>query len=177
MSTSKTINTADPLNRILAALVDGTTWFILYVIISFPLGFALLATTASLVDASNISELSTLIAANQGISWVSSLIGLVIWVLLYLVVQIYVWRGQTLGKKLLGIKLVAEDQGVVSIKTILLRYSVYLGLMVLPLIPFIGTLSSCLFFIFLLVNAVMIFSDVNKQTLPDKMAKTYVVNA
>jgi uncharacterized RDD family membrane protein YckC len=177
MSTSKTINTADPLNRILATLVDGFTWFILYVIISVPLGFASLATTASLADVSNISELSTLIAANQGISWISSLIGLVIWVLLYLVVQIYVWRGQTLGKKLLGIKLVAEDQGVVSIKTILLRYSVYLGLMVLPLIPFLGTLSSCLFFIFLLVNAVMLFSDVNKQTLPDKMAKTYVVKA
>jgi uncharacterized RDD family membrane protein YckC len=73
-------------------------------------------------------------------------------------VGFWVWRGQTPGKMLLGIKLVRQDGSKVTIGVALLRY---LGYIVSAAVLFIGFL--------------WIAFDDRKQGFHDKMAETYVV--
>jgi len=73
-------------------------------------------------------------------------------------VGFWVWRGQTPGKMLLGIKLVQEDGSDVTIGVALLRY---LGYIVSIAVVFIGF--------------IWIAFDSRKQGFHDKMAETYVV--
>lgn len=73
-------------------------------------------------------------------------------------VGFWVWRGQTPGKMLLGIKLVSIDASNVTISVALLRY---LGYIVSGAVLFIGF--------------IWIAFDSRKQGFHDKMAETYVV--
>ena len=85
--------------------------------------------------------------------------------------------GQSLGKKLLGIKVVTlEGDNPGFVGTVLMREIVYnIILTVLGMIPFLGVLISIGAAIALLV---MIFLDGNnRRTLQDMLAKTLVVKA
>ena len=73
-------------------------------------------------------------------------------------VAFWVWRGQTPGKMLLGIKLVRQDASKVTIGVALLRY---LGYIVSAAVLFIGF--------------IWVAFDDRKQGFHDKMAETYVV--
>jgi uncharacterized RDD family membrane protein YckC len=73
-------------------------------------------------------------------------------------VLFWIWRGQTPGKMLLGIRLVRQDGSKVTIGIALLRY---LGYIVSSAILFIGF--------------IWIAFDSRKQGFHDKMAETYVV--
>jgi uncharacterized RDD family membrane protein YckC len=73
-------------------------------------------------------------------------------------VAFWVWRGQTPGKMLLGIKLVRQDASKVTIGVALLRY---LGYIVSAAVLFIGFIWVAL--------------DSRKQGFHDKIAETYVV--
>ena len=73
-------------------------------------------------------------------------------------VAFWVWRGQTPGKMLLGIKLVCQDASKVTIGVALLRY---LGYIVSAAVLFIGF--------------IWIAFDSRKQGFHDKMAETYIV--
>jgi len=73
-------------------------------------------------------------------------------------VLFWIWRGQTPGKMLLGIKLVRQDGSKVTIGVALLRY---LGYIVSGAVLFIGF--------------IWIAFDSRKQGFHDKMAETYVV--
>jgi uncharacterized RDD family membrane protein YckC len=73
-------------------------------------------------------------------------------------VAFWIWRGQTPGKMLLGIKLVRQDGSKVTIGVALLRY---LGYIVSAAVLFIGFIWIAL--------------DSRKQGFHDKMAETYVV--
>lgn len=70
----------------------------------------------------------------------------------------WVWRGQTPGKMLLGIKVIREDGSKVTVGVALLRY---LGYIVSAAVLFIGF--------------IWIAFDSRKQGFHDKMAETYVV--
>lgn len=85
--------------------------------------------------------------------------------------------GQSLGKKLMGIKVVTlEGDNPGFVGTVLMREIVYnIILSVLGMIPFLGVLISLGAAIALLV---MIFLDSNnRRTLQDMLAKTLVVKA
>jgi len=73
-------------------------------------------------------------------------------------VGFWVWRGQTPGKMLLGIKLIKEDSSNITIGVALLRY---LGYIVSIAVLFIGF--------------IWVAFDSRKQGFHDKMAETYVV--
>ena len=69
------------------------------------------------------------------------------------------WNGQTIGKKLLKIKVVAEDGKPVDYRTAILRYIGY----IVSAVP-------------LLIGFFWVLWDEKKQAWQDKIAKTYVVN-
>ena len=73
-------------------------------------------------------------------------------------VAFWVWRGQTPGKMLLGIKLIRPDASRITLSVALLRY---LGYIVSAAVLFIGF--------------IWIAFDSRKQGFHDKMAETYVV--
>ncbi len=76
-------------------------------------------------------------------------------------------NGQTIGKKLLGIKVVRVDGSPVSLfRVFFLRYVCNT---ILTLIPLAGSLYS-------LVDCLMIFSE-SRRTVHDRIADTIVVNA
>ena len=73
-------------------------------------------------------------------------------------VGFWVWRGQTPGKMLLGIKLIREDGSDVTIGVALLRYLGYI-------------VSGAV----ILIGFIWIAFDSRKQGFHDRMAETYVV--
>jgi uncharacterized RDD family membrane protein YckC len=73
-------------------------------------------------------------------------------------VAFWVWRGQTPGKMLLGIKLIRPDASKITLSIALLRY---MGYIVSTAVLFIGF--------------IWIAFDSRKQGFHDKMAETYVV--
>ncbi|TLU61857.1 RDD family protein [Thalassotalea litorea] len=79
--------------------------------------------------------------------------------------QFLISTGQTVGKKLLSIKIVTEDDKQADFGVLVARYAFYLGI---PLIPIIGGFIN-------FVNILFIFSG-SKQCLHDRVAATYVVN-
>ncbi|MEO6173104.1 MAG: RDD family protein [Arenimonas sp.] len=90
--------------------------------------------------------------------------------IVFLVVQGYFLNatGQTIGKKILGTKIVTLDnQKPEFVKLILMRY---LSIHAISQIPFLGG-------IFGLVNAIFIFFGDKRQCLHDKFAGTIVVMA
>lgn len=70
----------------------------------------------------------------------------------------WVWRGQTPGKVVMGIKVIRTDSSPVTWSRALLRYAAYV-------------VSACTLFI----GFIMIAFDEKKQGLHDKIADTYVV--
>lgn len=79
--------------------------------------------------------------------------------------KLLVTNGQTIGKKVLKIRIVDEQSGkLASGNALLARYSFYF---LVVYIPFIGWLIS-------LVNALFIFGD-EKKCIHDKIARTIVV--
>jgi len=76
-------------------------------------------------------------------------------------------NGQTIGKKLLGIKVVRVDGSPVSLyRVFFLRYVCNT---ILTLVPFFGSLYS-------VVDSLMIFSE-SRRTVHDRIADTIVIKA
>jgi len=95
----------------------------------------------------------------------SLFVNLILIFIFYTLIPTYVWKGQTIMKKLLGIAVVKEDDSEVDLSTLLLR-NVLSFLNVLP-IPYIIQLL-------VLVDALFIFTQ-DKRTLHDLIAKTKVI--
>lgn len=107
--------------------------------------------------------------ARSGFGIGSFLIQLAAGIGLFVLIQSYLLatQGQTIGKKLLGLRIVRSNGEAVSIGRMLgLRY--FLG-WVITMIPFIGAL-------FALTDALLIFRD-SRKCLHDNIADTIVVKA
>jgi uncharacterized RDD family membrane protein YckC len=96
-----------------------------------------------------------------GIGWVFALIGLAIWV--WLTVKYVAANGQSIAKKLLGIRVVRTDGSPASLGRIFWLRNVVNGL--LSIIPLYG-----------LIDVLVIFGE-NRQCVHDKIADTIVVKA
>ena len=109
---------------------------------------------AWIIDAVILGALVGILAAIalETASWLGSVIGIVY------VIGFWTWRGQTLGKMAMGVKIVKTDGSPIGIGRAILRY---IGYLVSTIIIFIGYL--------------MIAWDSKKQGLHDKIAGTYVV--
>jgi uncharacterized RDD family membrane protein YckC len=96
-----------------------------------------------------------------GIGWVFALIGLAIWI--WLTVKYVSQNGQSIAKKLLGIKVVRTDGSRASLGRIFWLRNVVNGL--LSIIPLYG-----------LIDVLVIFGE-SRQCVHDKIADTIVVKA
>ena len=142
--------------RALAWLLDLMVRGAVIVALSTVMG--LLGGMANMKDARNM-EMGVAIGIGVG---VLCFIGVVAWncVLLHR-------RGQTIAKKLLGIRVVRKDGSRCGLTRIF--FARYLPVTVLGLIPFVGGLVS-------LVDALLIFRD-DRRCLHDEIADTIVVRA
>lgn len=168
---------ATPGKRILATLIDAIIAGLVTFVVTLPFGAVSILTALSSSQAQTTTDWAALTAANQGTNFISGLLGVVVWVLVFLVVPIYVWNGQTLGKKILNLKIVREDGKATEAMDIVKRYSIYLVVNVLNIIPFIGAVSACVAIVLPVVNLVMLFTDERRQTVLDKVGQTLVVEA
>jgi len=141
-----------------------------------PFGAASALTQALSLRSDDFSNFAALSAASTGTSFIAGLLSLVVWTIVFLVVPIYVWKGQTVGKKLLNIKIVKASGNQVDQLDILKRYSIPTGLNLVALIPVLGCVA-CVLPIITLVNLFMLFSDEKRQTIYDKVAETLVVDS
>ncbi len=133
-------------NRFLAALIDG----IIIMVIALPVGYLL-----GIVGGH----------PSAGKSFLMSIIGLITFVLIN--GKSLRSAGQTIGKKVMNIKIVTESGQLPDVQEHLLkRYGVYWAL---GLVPWIGGLLA-------LVNVLLIFGE-KRQCGHDIVAKTLVVNA
>ena len=152
-------NLAEPLMRIGARVIDYIIWAIVSIIVTLIFAGSVLATGAD----DDVSFAAAFLAGIIGV-------GLITAYETFLVGS----RGQTLGKMALGIKVVRMDGSPPDMKDGFMRILPYTALGVLgSIIPFVGLIS----FIVVLVSLVFLFTDENRQTVWDKVAKTIVVPA
>ncbi|PET42343.1 hypothetical protein CN514_22750 [Bacillus sp. AFS001701] len=88
-----------------------------------------------------------------------------------IIIPTYLWKGQTIGKKVLGIKVIKDSEEFVDVKTMTLRSILTL---VGNLIGMLNFPSQLVMSVVSLVDSLLIFND-NKKTLHDIIAKTKVV--
>lgn len=151
---------AEPIMRIGARLIDYIVWFVTI----FVLGFIFVGGVAVANGADDVSFAASFLASFVAIAIITAyetfLVGS---------------RGQTLGKMALGLRVVRADGSAPDMKDGFMRILPYtvLGVLgaVIPILP--GLIS----LIIGLVSLVFLFTDPNRQTVWDKIAKTLVVTA
>lgn len=114
---------------------------------------------ALFIDAVIISVISSLLSGYRSNSVMANMPGFVIGALYYVLMWTYS-NGQTLGKKVMKIKVIREDGKPVDLQTAILRY--------------IGYFVSGLF---LGLGFIWVLFDDRKQGWHDKIAHTFVVKA
>jgi uncharacterized RDD family membrane protein YckC len=119
--------------RFLAIFIDGVILFVIQLIIASILG-----------------------SSTSGRSGIGTLLGLIYYV--YFWSSASPWPGQTIGNKLLNIRVIKTDGSDLSLVVALIRY---VGLVISILVIFIGV--------------IWVAFDPNKQGWHDKIAGTYVV--
>ncbi len=140
---------AERATRLGAAILDG---LIFMVMVYIPIIF-----TAAAVGAAGEETVSLALV----IGGLLTLIGLVAWA--WLTIRFVLRNGQTIGKKVTGIKVVRSDGTPVSLSRIFWLRNVVNG--IISIIPFYG-----------LIEVLFIFSE-SRQCLHDKMADTIVIRA
>lgn len=103
--------------------------------------------------------------------------------LIYLIVQCILMSrdGQSIGKKIMGIKVIDKDGETAGfVKNVLLREVLYNFILIILGIPFTLMLNNdnaanIPSFIAMAICFVMLFIDPDRRTLQDKLAGTYVV--
>jgi uncharacterized RDD family membrane protein YckC len=139
---------ASRLSRLGASILDS----LIIMVVILPIAFA----TGYLTD----------VTSGIGPSIMYQVVFAILSIVIFLVINFkpLLSNGQTVGKKIVGIKIVTLDGGQINIETILKRYGFYF---LVGYIPFIGSIVS-------LINILFIFGK-DKHCLHDKVGKTKVV--
>lgn len=85
--------------------------------------------------------------------------------------------GQSLGKKLFGIKVVKVDGSDVDMETSVKRFALYILSSLANVVPVLGAIISLVVLLVGIVSFVFLFTDDMRQTVWDKFAETKVVKA
>lgn len=143
---------AAPWRRIVAVILDG-------LVVGFPIGILVgfwLATTQP--ESTDVSTSAAFLLLSLA-------------AVVYQVVPVALW-GQTLGKKIMSIRVVSgQDLGKPGWWRAIRRWALYF---LIGLIPIIGGIVAC--FVLPLVGLVMLFVEPKRQVPHDKVADTIVVN-
>lgn len=173
-----TLNLADPINRVVAYIIDSIIMMIGVAVIIFPLGLALGLTTGLAANTyRDYDSLNFFTSFGGGaISIIGGFLALIIEFLYFVILPSKLYPGQTLGKKALNVQIVQENGSQANMEVMLKRYGVCLVFGFLGLIPFVGILVGCASFIVLIINLIMLLTDAKRQTLFDKIAGTVVIS-
>lgn len=139
---------AEPVKRILARLIDGGIWIVIWLVLP------------ALIETGVV--LSLLLGFFTGAL-----------VVVYEVVMIGT-TGATVGKQLLGLKVVNQDGSAADYMTGLRRMGLYILFLFVGLIPILGALA---FVAVAIAGVVMLFTDSQRQTPWDKIGQTLVMEA
>ncbi len=156
------VDLAEPWRRVVAFVLNVVLLFVFSIGIGFILGMA-----GSILDR-NLTE-----------GWNSMLVGLIV-ILVYSIGQsmMLLSTGQSLGKRIMGIRVISEDGEPIGLmRGVLLReWVVFLVLqIVLGLLPVVGALLAL---ILLAASIIMMFMDEEGRRTPqDWLAKTLVIRA
>ncbi|MCD7839810.1 MAG: RDD family protein [Erysipelotrichaceae bacterium] len=176
-------NDAGYIRRILAYAID---WYLGSVISSIPL---ILLYMSLHDDATYIPQLLSIFESPYDI--IAGVLSFSTAILYYVGIPIFVWPGQTLGKKLLGLKIVSDDYEVASAKQIIIREllmilivegSIYSNSNMLhQLITVITGYNFSSFYSYVgvvisLFSAILVIILKSKKSLHDIVAKTIVIN-
>jgi len=140
---------ADVINRIVAIIIDSVILWVVMFVISLPLGMG----TMMMGSVTNPMAAAQLAGASMIVSILGILIGLGYFV------YFEGTTGQTIGKKIVNIKVVREDGKPMDYMTALVRT-------VLRVIDGIG---------FYIVGLIVLLASKDKQRIGDMAAKTLVV--
>jgi uncharacterized RDD family membrane protein YckC len=179
-ASATTLNLADSTKRIIAGILDGAVFFILYWIVSTIISAIFgVASSMSFNKYSDFStsDLASVFAGNLVVSLLLGLIFVGWFFAYYILVPSKLFPGQTLGKKLLGLRVASEAGAPVDMNLLVKRHSVGLGLAVGYAIPCVNILVCCAFPIYAIVLIVKVTSDPKRKTIGDNMAGTVVVEA
>lgn len=175
----RVLTLADPGKRILAYLVDS---FIggLIMMPFFVFRFIYEVSAGTLSPQYTMNPFSSLLnpyGSRVLLTLAISIFSLFVSIFLYVIVPGYFYRGQTFGKKLLGIMVVHANGGKADVNVMFRRYILYLVPSLLALLPILGVLAAFSAPVIVLINFILLFSDSKHQTLNDKFAETLVIEA
>lgn len=150
---------AEPVMRIAARFIDYIIWFVIVMVFAV-IFIGSLAVGGNVDDVSFVATfLAGLLASAAIAAYETVLVGM---------------KGQTLGKMALGLKVVRVDGSPADMRDGFMRILPYFALGVLAsIIPILPQLIS---FIIGVVSLIFLFTDANRQTVWDKVAKTLVVS-
>lgn len=146
---------AEPIRRIQARLIDGGIWLVLAVLVPAPFDAGPLRGGASLALSLALGILTTALVVAYEVLMIGS-------------------RGATLGKQLMGLKVINQDGSDADYTTGLRRMSLYILFFFIGLIPILGALA---FVAVAIAGVVMLFTDDQRQTPWDKVGNTLVMEA
>jgi uncharacterized RDD family membrane protein YckC len=161
VSTAGPVEKADRSKRLAAVLVDGVIFLVAWLPALVSMGPALMAGWRG----ASRADVSAMMSAAAGL-WFS-VSGILSLVLLLITANFVRKNGQTIGKKIIGIKVVRSDGSKATLGRIFWLRNFVSSLP--GAIPFLGNFWG-------LIDALMIFRD-SKKCLHDNIADTIVINA
>lgn len=170
------------MKRFFALIID---WYITTMIASIPITFFLRTNNVLSSEMFDLSNYSTSIAI------LLVIFGIFIGIIYYIIIPTYVWKGQTLGKKICKIQITNSQGNEVTLKAMLLREligSTFLegGIVItatylrkaLPLFGFSALVNPLQYIAYALTLLSIIYAYFNplSQSFHDKIADTIVIN-
>lgn len=178
----KTFSLAEPIERTVAHIIDVVIYFVttvftillLWLIYIF-IFFGDLRTSPELLfgKESSIMGFTTVIFIYSFHFFIPFLYMCIY----YLFIPLKVWNGQTIGKRLMKIKIIYTNGTNIDLAGIIKRLILTFSVAIIVNFPYVGICCSCLVFFIPVINLIMLFSDPRRQSLHDKIANTIVVNA
>jgi uncharacterized RDD family membrane protein YckC len=90
-------------------------------------------------------------------------------------VELPVVERRSVGKKLVGLRVIRQDGRETDVSSAVVRNLTIAVAPVLPLVPVVGWIAPYVWFLVAVVEVVMYFSDGEGQRLGDRMAGTHVI--
>lgn len=174
-------NAVSNIQRLLAYVID---WYLATMIANIPTLLVYSITTGETEIKVALSDLP----GNLGI--ICGVISFLIYIIYMVVIPTYVWKGQTIGKKVLGFKVIKEDKSDVTLGTMAKREilgtivvegfvsnaSSYLRQLIQLIFHIeIMKMASYIFGIITIISVLLASVNPKRKMIHDYIAKTYVI--
>ena len=168
------------MRRFIAYLVD---WYVGALVVSFPIG---LFSQKLFGTANNLN----LLKFQEPYGVIAGILSMICGLFYFVVVPTWIWKGQTLGKHILHLKIVGNNNDDINLKTMLIREVLVIMLFeermynistilqqLFTLLTHIQVVRAVVtvFWVITIVSALLVVLSKNAQSLHDRIAHTIVV--